>query len=237
MNETNENNSSNNNSNLISQKLQVMLKIQDDLNKKVNADWRNAGYQWRDAIMVEAVELFDHLNWKWWKKYKAEPDWGQVKMEAVDIWHFIMSEMLCDKENADFNGFIGTRNLAPVEAINQKNVLKAARSMVGVSSGDYTTMAVLHVFLGLLSELGMDFDELYKLYVGKAKLNEVRWANDYGGTYFKNWSLSSDGNIEDNQYLTYLVNNLDVNSATFANDVFDHLQLRYKEVKEFNAKA
>lgn len=208
-----------------------MLEIQDTLNKKVNPDWRNAGYEWRDALTVEAVELFDHLPWKWWKIKKGPVDWGQINMEAVDLWHFILSEMLVSEEGDDLNRLVTFLIREPIEFIEIGRVTKAARNMIAVSSGDYSTAALLNVFFGLLWLLRVSFDDLYKLYVGKAKLNEFRWSHDYGGSYFKTWVGE-----EDNQFLTRLVDSLNVNSETFGEEIMAGLDLRYAEVQNYETK-
>jgi len=79
-------------------KLQIftMLKLQDEMNSIVNPDWRNAGYNWPRAIMVEAVEAIEHAAWKWWKH--QVPNMPQVQMEMIDIWHFALSLMMQDPE-------------------------------------------------------------------------------------------------------------------------------------------
>lgn len=42
------------------------------------------------AIIHEACELRDELNWKWWKSWKPT-DKGKALEEAVDILHFWVS--------------------------------------------------------------------------------------------------------------------------------------------------
>jgi len=69
--------------------LSTMLALQESLNAKVNPNWKLAGYAWHRAIMVEAVELLEHVGWKWWKA--QEPNIAQARLELVDIWHFAMS--------------------------------------------------------------------------------------------------------------------------------------------------
>ena len=69
--------------------LEAMLKMQDEMNSKVNPDWVNANNNWCRAIQVEGVEAIEHHGWKWWKK--QECDMAQLRMELVDIWHFILS--------------------------------------------------------------------------------------------------------------------------------------------------
>lgn len=215
---------------LVKQKLQTMLKIQDGLNQRVNPDWKNAGYPWRDAMMVEAVELFDHLNWKWWKKNAAEIDWGQVQMEAVDIWHFILSEVIQEEEIRTIN--LVAKNMVTSYIVPRKSASDAKDRVKEFLAAAITPdKFLIAYFRRVLDETGLDFDTLYKLYVGKAKLNELRWANGYGTTYLKNWLGE-----EDNQFLTKLISRLDINDPRFPEQVILGLETRYKVITEFTEK-
>ena len=220
-------------------KLTVMLNIQDNLNKKLNADWRNAGYQWRQALMVEAVELFDHLNWKWWKTYKTDPDWDQVNMEAVDIWHFILSELLTvtDDELIDevldafkYSTTDGRSTQADIAFHVQGMVSRSVEAGYAPGMSHWENADSIHdliaSFVWLIESLGLSFDDLYKLYVGKAKLNELRWANGYGSSYIKDWC-----GMEDNQFLSQVLDSLDVDAADFSENVEARLAAGYEAVK------
>ena len=229
------------------QKLSVMLGIQERLNQKLNPDWRNAGYNWRDAIMIEATELYDHLPWKWWKSYTKDIDWGQANLEAVDIWHFILSEVLQYESEELIDTVLrrltlssDTSATASVPTIQYwvKDLLCATMTptFTGIPVkacvdmyGDAATM--VDSFKSLIDALGLNFDTLYKLYVGKAKLNEFRWANGYGSTYIKDWFGQ-----EDNQYLTQLSETLDVNDPAFSDNILKGLSSRYEEVKDVRRK-
>jgi dimeric dUTPase (all-alpha-NTP-PPase superfamily) len=72
-----------------------MLELQDGMNSKVNLDWVAANNNWHRAIQVEGVEAIEHHGWKWWKK--QECDLAQLRMELVDIWHFILSSYIQTK--------------------------------------------------------------------------------------------------------------------------------------------
>ena len=48
--------------------VETMLEMQEQMNQKVNADWRQQNYEWYRAIWVECAELMDHYGWKWWNK-------------------------------------------------------------------------------------------------------------------------------------------------------------------------
>ena len=52
--------------------IQTMLELQNAMNAKVHADWREQGFEWYRAIWVECAELMDHYGWKWWKKQSPD---------------------------------------------------------------------------------------------------------------------------------------------------------------------
>jgi len=79
-------------------KLKEMFTLQQKLNDNTNGIGWEAGYtkqnrqiNWRRCIYMELAELIDSFNWKHWKDINIEPDWDNIKIEVVDIWHFIMS--------------------------------------------------------------------------------------------------------------------------------------------------
>jgi len=238
---TNSNESTSSQSNLnslirktpVKNKLLTMLKIQESLNQRLNADWRKANYKWRDAIMVEATELFDHLPWKWWKASAKNIDWGQVNLEAVDIWHFILSEALQDGSEGAMGTLVERLTTTHLQmSAKPQEPLEVAywtRELIRTAMAGDTHAGRLAVmtedFKCLLDSLGMSVEALYKLYVSKAKLNEFRWANKYGTDYVKDWLGQ-----EDNQYLTELIEKLDVDDELFADKITEGLTARYEEV-------
>jgi hypothetical protein len=69
----------------------------------------------------------------------------------------------------------------------------------------------------------MDFDQLYRIYVGKNVLNFFRQDHGYkDGSYIKVW----DGR-EDNEHLAELLTTLDSNSTSFRDEVYKGLKGRY----------
>jgi len=46
---------------------------------------------WGRAIYMESAELIDSFPWSHWKNLSVEPDWTNIKVELIDLWHFIMS--------------------------------------------------------------------------------------------------------------------------------------------------
>lgn len=219
----------------IAHKIETMLVIQDELNQVVDPNWRDRRFRWEDAITIEAVELFDHLPWKWWKSYSKPVDRSQVVLEAIDIWHFILSRVI-----NEFDIDYGVEFLLDYfedheaeETIDWDHVKEDARSFLREVTYDNEDPDVLFEptyvehFAELLSTLGVTFDELYTLYVAKTQLNRLRWANDYGGSYIKTW-----GGQEDNVWLAEYVKTLDVDAPDFKDQVYAGLVAKYEEVKK-----
>lgn len=77
---------------LSSQQARVMLDLQAAMNSKVDSAWLEAAYPYLRAVVVESAEAIEHHGWKWWKKQTL--DLPQLQMEIIDIWHFLLSELL-----------------------------------------------------------------------------------------------------------------------------------------------
>ena len=77
---------------LLPEQASTMLSLQTSMNIKVDPNWVEARYPYLRAVVIEAAEAIEHHGWKWWKK--QEKDLPQLQMELIDIWHFILSEIL-----------------------------------------------------------------------------------------------------------------------------------------------
>ena len=154
--------------------IQEMLKMQDAMNKKVDADWMKKNREWYRAIWIECAELMEHYgSWKWWKKENA--DLGQVLLELVDIWHFGLSSEINDcktieaathnvissweggQTNYDF--YTSVEKLASVALLERRFSITAFRCAV--------------------SSVGFNFNDIYKGYIAKNVLNHFRQENGY----------------------------------------------------------
>lgn len=194
-----------------------MLQMQDAMNARVNPDWRNAGNAWYRAIWTECAEMLDHYGWKWWKH--QQPDLEQVRLELVDILHFAMSDyLLQDKDN----DAVAARIEAELSDPRQVDDLRAAIEAMAQSTIARQSMHFSN-FASLMQLLDMDFDALYRSYVGKNVLNFFRQDHGYKeGNYIKVWN-----GREDNEHLVEVVNGLDSSSPGFRDDVYRELGARY----------
>ncbi|MNY53282.1 hypothetical protein D3C86_1890240 [compost metagenome] len=92
-------------------------------------------------------------------------------------------------------------------------------------------------FFILLKELGMTIDDFYKLYVGKVCLNELRWKNGYKkgiynvGAYNQEHYVKIWNGQEDNEFLSAKIEELNIDSPTFKQDLSAALEAKYTEVR------
>jgi dimeric dUTPase (all-alpha-NTP-PPase superfamily) len=197
--------------------LMIMLDMQDAMNAHVNPEWRSAGNAWYRAIWTECAEMLDHYGWKWWKH--QQPDLEQVRLELVDILHFAMSDyLLKDDDNAAVAARIEAELCAPRQCGDLRVAIETmAQSTIAQQSMHFAD------FANILALLEMDFDQLYRMYIGKNVLNFFRQDHGYKeGSYIKVWN-----NREDNEHLAELLAELDSSRDSFRDEVYQGLALRY----------
>ena len=202
-------------------KLITMLQLQGEMNRWVHEDWANQGFEWYRAIWIEAGEMLEHYGWKWWKH--QQPDLAQVKLEVVDIVHFMLSQELTSGDDHDT---IADRIAAQLALPRSTQNLKTTIELLAMETLQDAS-AHFDIVAGLMRQLDMDFNELYERYVGKNVLNIFRQDNGYKtGEYRKSW----DGR-EDNEWLEDILGTLDVNSGSYRDDVYNSLSSRYSALQ------
>jgi dimeric dUTPase (all-alpha-NTP-PPase superfamily) len=214
--------------------LSTMLELQDGMNRKVNAEWVAANNNWYRAIQVEGVEAIEHHGWKWWKK--QECDLPQLRMELVDIWHFILSasiqielgniaqakrEMQAELDLHQKSVQFDNKNFV----LAQLSLLDKLDLLVGLAAAKRTNLAL---FESLLHDCDMEWNDLFKQYVGKNVLNVFRQDHGYkAGTYIKIWN-----GREDNEHLVEVLEVVDLGSANVRDELYSSLKARYLIVQE-----
>ena len=201
----------------IQTKLETMLTLQGEMNRWVHEDWNSQGFEWYRAVWVEASEMLEHYGWKWWKH--QQPDLAQVKLEVIDIVHFCLSMQLeTGKPLSEIAAAIAAEFSTPrhTDDIRSTIELLALETLKD-------QQAHFAIIAGLMHHLQMDFDELYKKYVGKNVLNIFRQDHGYKqGSYIKVWNER-----EDNEHLEDILGELDVDSDNFRDDIYASLSQAY----------
>ena len=186
----------------------TMLELQQKLNDNTNGKgWENGltaqgkKIDWRRCIYLEAAELVESYPWKHWKNIDAKVDSKNVKVELVDIWHFVMSEVL--RVNAlgdardlkelasDIETSIKNHNVSYLQDYYAQ--IEAIEELIHKLFCNFDLIDFTVTFFNLCTKLGLEFDELYALYIGKNILNIFRQDHGYkDGTYIKIWNGKED---------------------------------------------
>ncbi|MCU7810073.1 MAG: dUTP diphosphatase, partial [Candidatus Thiodiazotropha sp. (ex Notomyrtea botanica)] len=106
----------------------------------------------------------------------------------------------------------------PAEAVDfRESIEQLAMSTIQTQSAD------IKKFTQVMNAADLDFDELYKTYIGKNVLNFFRQDHGYkDGSYIKIWH-----GREDNEHLADILAALDDDSPSFSDDVYQRLQAVY----------
>ena len=190
-------------------KLTDMLNLQQKLNDSTNGLGWELGVaengkliNWKRCVVLELAELIESYPWKHWKDVDGIVYSDNVDIELVDIWHFLMSEILCCGYNVDdirtLDGFSllirkGSRNTTNISIPNQIDEIE---NLMRDTINDNHILQLTDSFFRLCAILNLSFDRLYKLYIGKNVLNRFRQDHGYKeGTYEKNWYGQEDNAI------------------------------------------
>lgn len=208
-----------------------MFTLQMGMNAKVDPDWVAARYPYLRAVAIEGAEAIEHHGWKWWKK--QEKDLPQLQMELIDIWHFILSEILLrnsgnvDASLAALMMLLDSANTQKIidfddqqYSIDELDLLTKLELLIALS---VVRRIELGLFQSIMSDCKISWIDLYRQYVGKNVLNMFRQDHGYkDGTYQKIWN-----GREDNEYLVEIIDSLDPNQAKFKDQVYIALKSSY----------
>ena len=190
-----------------------MLKLQQELNDATNGlNWENGitkngkKIDWRRCIYLEAAELVESYPWKHWKNIDSSPDYANIKIEIVDIWHFVMSETLrlykidalgsiedIARVVSKMEGFEAFQDEDAKSELNTYEEIELVEEMIKILFCNTDINMLIISFLNMSSQLNLKLPELYKLYIGKNILNKFRQDNGYKeGLYIKIWDEKED---------------------------------------------
>ncbi|MEM9760199.1 MAG: dUTP diphosphatase [Pseudomonadota bacterium] len=200
--------------------LTTMLRMQDRINTQVHPQWIEQSFAWHRAIWVECAELVDHYGYKWWKR--QDHDLAQVQLEVVDIWHFGLSMLFTPGASPDV--LAGEIEATWPDEVESLGVIDAAEKLAGTAALE--KQFSLDAFASLLAAAALDFDSLFRQYLGKNVLNRFRQDHGYkDGSYRKQWQQR-----EDNEHLTELLAEVDTDLADAEERLYAALARRYAEV-------
>ena len=209
----------------------TMLALQANVNAKVDPNWITARYPYLRAVAIEGAEAIEHHGWKWWKK--QDKDLSQLQMELVDIWHFILSEILLRNDDNQLtpleyllNALSDANNLQLIELdntaykLNETDLVTKLELLIAIS---IARRIDLGLFESIMRDCELTWTDLFCQYVGKNVLNMFRQDNGYKeGTYRKMWE-----GREDNEHLVEILESLDPDLPSFKDEIYSALTNTY----------
>ncbi len=190
-----------------------MIQLQQQLNDATNGENWEEGVtkngkiiNWKRCIYMECAEMIDSFSWKHWKSIDNEPDWENLQIEVVDVWHFVISLALQEyarefkgsaEELALYVSELETYETLKLEAAfasPEEIMEQIERMMCNVLTPEHFDLSeLIESFLQLCGMSNLDLASLYRLYIGKNVLNQFRQDHGYKeGTYIKEWHGKED---------------------------------------------
>ncbi|RXJ86923.1 dUTP diphosphatase [Arcobacter sp. CECT 8985] len=177
----------------------TMVTMQNQFNMQVHKEWHKQGYNWQSAIIAESGELLESWGYKWWKK--QEPDLENVKVEAIDILHFIISEQI--QIHTNVFGIEQKLETAIMLTSNKfRTIFETSfdfetdieKNIDGIIKED--SCEKLHQLKSLFTNIDMTNEDIYIAYIVKNCLNKFRQDKGYkSGHYVKNWNGREDNAV------------------------------------------
>jgi hypothetical protein len=228
---------------MLNQKLTQIIEKQIKLNNtSAGKNWKNGistnnkEIDWNLAIYMETSELIDSTDWKWWK-FK-ENDILNIKIELVDIFHFLVSECVrINKKNSikeitmfienEFNKHSADPILLNYSFIHLAKKLALHSLTLSFIKDELDPKYIenlepmIHAFKLLVLKHFDSIESMYDLYLGKNILNNFRQTNGYNdGSYIKIWN-----GVEDNIVMVNLIEKFGID------ELEKNLNKEYEKVK------
>lgn len=163
---------------------EIIVELQHQFNKQVFEDYLKRGLNWNSAIIAESGELLDSLGYKWWKK--QVPDMENVKVEAIDLLHFVISEYI---QNIGIDETIDRFN----QYFTTDEIVKDTPLILLVDMLNYRDWERFEILKAMFEQLKMTNEDVYIAYIVKNCLNKFRQDNGYkDGSYIKDWNGRED---------------------------------------------
>jgi dimeric dUTPase (all-alpha-NTP-PPase superfamily) len=197
------------------QQILEMLRLQQELNDSTNGEGWEKGrtkndklIDWKRCIYMEAAELIDSFAWKHWKSIHQEPDWENIRIEVVDIWHFVMSQLLQEYRLGQLGSiedlaqhivkqptYSSFSDLDYRPEVDMYALIKMVEEMMFevLKPKGFDVNALINDFFAMALHCGVNLQTMYGLYIGKNILNRFRQDHGYkDGTYIKIWNTQED---------------------------------------------
>ena len=208
----------------------TMVELQHKFNEETIENYLDKNLNWNSAIIAESGELLNSLGYKWWKK--QVPDMENVKVEAIDLLHFVISESIQflsrDRSIKYCINSAATCFYEYFEELETYDTYNCTDLETMISHLNYDEYDRFFIMKKIFKALNMSNEDVYIAYIVKYCLNKFRQDNGYKiGTYIKDWNGK-----EDNVVAYSLANIIGVKGNLF-DELYETLSSYYnKEVKK-----
>jgi hypothetical protein len=211
--------------------VELQKMFNDDIAPGWITDTSGKKYDYWMAVLDETVEVLNSKHWKWWKdKQKmGEIDWDNIKVELIDLFHFILSLSIQSRtENMIFSQLIALE-------LNKDTVSKFDDNFFKDFWDEFLMavhMKMLPVAIVKLVDFwyraGGDANQLFKEYRIKSALNKIRQEFGYkDGLYEKQWlDIDSGQRVEDNVMAWKIAKNINVDDK-LTDNIAEALRIYY----------
>lgn len=217
---------------MTTERIQEFITLQTKLNEIVHPLWHKQNYDWTQAALMEAVEAYDSLPWKWWKHQSLDKQ--NLQTELIDVFHFILSQSIeFDIQNQTNNTQQIIQTLAKAEPtfieINRqadnttpedkitllKQILKELIQTLATPETDIITIFLS--WFKAYTQTGLTLEDLQIAYLTKNTLNILRQELGYKeGTYQKVFDYDPDHKqLEDNHVMSLIQQTLDITDPDY----------------------
>ena len=214
--------------------IRTMLRLQDQINTKIDPNWMDHQHPYMRAVIVEAAEAMEHYGWKWWKNQNR--DMAQVQMELVDIWHFILSEILLNTQgDIETAALLLDSDLSENQQVftldncefhlDTMDFVEKLELMIGLAVLDDFSVSLVN---SLMVDCQFSWNDMFTAYVGKNVLNMFRQDHGYkDGSYIKIWH-----GREDNEYLTDILQSVNTDADNIEEILLGKLEEVYATLQQ-----
>jgi hypothetical protein len=216
------------------------VQLQKDFNEGIAPGWQldkqHHKYDFWMAVLDETVEVLGSRHWKWWKNSNkmGEVDWDNIKVELIDIFHFLLSIAIQqDLDHVLFSHMVSmeiSKEESPIEIRGDRFFEDFWNDFLMAVQMKILPIACLKL-VEFWYKAGGDANELFKEYRIKAALNNIRQEFGYGAanSYEKMWPDVDNGDkAEDNVIAWRLAQDVALNENT-TNVITERLRNYYVE--------
>ena len=199
-----------------------LLKLQDKTNcGTISPEWKTAGHNWEIEVIAELGEAIESSNHKWWKENKLDLD--NIKVEIIDMLHFAFSADMTSFSIETIKSCREPKWDKTVEEFSQDRFVEGCKGILKAVGNKYSSLnktLITPSVLELANDVGMDLEEIRRMYIAKNALNLVRQQNGYKeGTYNKIWEGEED-NVKVMEYINQNPNDTMEKIVTIFDDLY-----------------